>query len=320
MSSLVNKSRKELIQLTKKFIPPLLDTFHKGQAGRIAIIGGSEDYTGAPYFSAMASTLVGADMSHVICEKSAGQVIKTYSPNLMVHPYLYDSRTKPDGVTVEEIIGRVGEILDRVHVVVIGPGMGRDQFMLEIITRVVEECRRRKMPMVIDADGLYLIQSNVDIIKGYDQAILTPNVVEFQRLQKAVGLTPDPEHMSEDCLKLSQKLDGVAIIQKGQIDYISNGKITIHGDLPGGKKRVSGQGDTLSGSIGTFLCWRKAYLDKIWDHKDDINESDLMLLAAFAGSCITRHSSHLAFEKHGRAVLTSHLSDFVGQSFHKLFE
>lgn len=34
----------------------------KGQMGRVAVIGGSEDYTGAPYFSAMASARLGADM------------------------------------------------------------------------------------------------------------------------------------------------------------------------------------------------------------------------------------------------------------------
>lgn len=33
-----------------------------GQLGRVAVIGGSEDYTGAPYFSAMASARLGADM------------------------------------------------------------------------------------------------------------------------------------------------------------------------------------------------------------------------------------------------------------------
>ena len=35
-----------------------------GQLGRVAVIGGSEDYTGAPYFSAMASAKLGCDMVH----------------------------------------------------------------------------------------------------------------------------------------------------------------------------------------------------------------------------------------------------------------
>lgn len=35
--------------------------------GRVAVIGGSEDYTGAPYFSAMASAKLGADMVSLHC-------------------------------------------------------------------------------------------------------------------------------------------------------------------------------------------------------------------------------------------------------------
>jgi ATP-dependent NAD(P)H-hydrate dehydratase len=73
-------SRKELLSKVYKMVPPMLEKFHKGtlrglnqlkaqyltsqpgQLGRVAVIGGSEDYTGAPYFSAMASARLGADM------------------------------------------------------------------------------------------------------------------------------------------------------------------------------------------------------------------------------------------------------------------
>lgn len=55
-------SRKELLNQVYRLVPPMLESFHKGQLGRVAVIGGSEDYTGAPYFSAMASARLGADM------------------------------------------------------------------------------------------------------------------------------------------------------------------------------------------------------------------------------------------------------------------
>ena len=77
-----NMSRKELLGKVYKMVPPMLEKFHKGkmelcwhvlferirlitgigQLGRVAVIGGSEDYTGAPYFSAMASAKLGCDM------------------------------------------------------------------------------------------------------------------------------------------------------------------------------------------------------------------------------------------------------------------
>ena len=44
---------------------------HKGQSGRVAVLGGSPDYTGAPYFSAISALKVGADLSYVFTESGA---------------------------------------------------------------------------------------------------------------------------------------------------------------------------------------------------------------------------------------------------------
>jgi ATP-dependent NAD(P)H-hydrate dehydratase len=59
-------------------------------------------------------------------------------------------------------------------------------------------------------------------------------------------------------------------------------------DLEGGRKRSGGQGDTLTGSIATFLGWRKAYLDGIWETGGRLKEEELVALAVFGGSAITR--------------------------------
>jgi ATP-dependent NAD(P)H-hydrate dehydratase len=58
----MSSATKEMLRQVRALVPPMLDKFHKGQLGRIAVIGGSEDYTGAPYFSAMASARLGCDM------------------------------------------------------------------------------------------------------------------------------------------------------------------------------------------------------------------------------------------------------------------
>ncbi|KAI3681610.1 hypothetical protein L6452_36410 [Arctium lappa] len=59
--------------------------------GRIAVIGGCREYTGAPYFSAISALKIGADLSHVFCTKDVAPVIKGYSPELIVHPLLEES-------------------------------------------------------------------------------------------------------------------------------------------------------------------------------------------------------------------------------------
>lgn len=253
--------------------------------------------------------------SHVICEPSAGAVIKTYSPNLMVHPYMRQERNMGADDSVDKISEQVIGMLDRLHVIVIGPGLGRDAVMQETCARVIEAARKRNVAFVLDADGLYLAQTRPELVHGYKECILTPNVVEFGRLAKAQGLDVASEDPAGVCAKLAQAFGGVTIIQKGREDYISNGTTTLVSDGEGGRKRAGGQGDTLTGCLATLLAWRKAYLDKLWDHEGDLNPEELLAFAAFGGSAITRECSRLAFKAKGRSMQASDLTENVHPAF-----
>ncbi|KAI1928713.1 hypothetical protein LOZ58_002605 [Ophidiomyces ophidiicola] len=385
----MSSSTRNLFIKVKRLVPPMLEKFHKG---RVAVIGGSIDstfkryhtprfspeaprvayapnthfklkicYTGAPYFSAMASAKLGCDMSHVICEPSAATVIKSYSPNLMVHPILQSTNSVPNTLTkrdpryhAEPIIS----FLSRVHVLVIGPGLGRDPLTQKITMEVIKEARAKGIPMVLDADALVIVQTYPALVRGNEQCILTPNVVEFKRLARALGVdvsmldtrSEDREeknrrkNKSEACEKLSNALGGVIIIQKGVHDIISNGVLSLISDSQGGKKRCGGQGDTLTGALGTFLAWRKAYHECLWDigemaplnqeiaetranieaelydefskeQERKMSPTTTLLLAAWAGSAITRECSRRAFIAKGRSMQASDLTEEVHGAF-----
>ncbi|CAF4855862.1 unnamed protein product, partial [Rotaria magnacalcarata] len=66
----------QLLQSFRKLIPPLLFDGHKGEAGRIGVVGGSEEYTGAPIFAGMTALRTGADIVHIFCAKNAAIPIK----------------------------------------------------------------------------------------------------------------------------------------------------------------------------------------------------------------------------------------------------
>ena len=163
--------------------------------------------------------------------------------------------------------------------------------MQSTIYHVLKAAREANMPFVIDADALQVVQQNPDLVKGYENAILTPNVVEFGRLCDALGIKDAGGDGPERVETLARALEGVTIVQKGGNDYISNGTTTLVDDLKGGKKRSGGQGDTLTGSIATFLGWRKAYLDGLWDvGEKKLDPKEMIGLAAFGGSAVTRVS------------------------------
>ncbi|KAF3909142.1 hypothetical protein ABW21_db0207838 [Orbilia brochopaga] len=274
----------------------------------------SNSYTGAPFFSANASALLGADLSHIICEPGAAAVIKSYSPNLMVHPYMRQSNhlTKDDSEDEDSIVKRVEALLDRLHVIVVGPGLGRDELMQKAAGRVMKAAREKGMGIVVDADALLLVGADPSLVRSYKNAILTPNIVEFTRLCKALNVDADTDPTTA-CERLAKALGGVTVVQKGKADNISNGEKTEVCDVEGGLKRSGGQGDTLTGCLGTFLAWKKA-------HDNSLSEEELTAYAAFGASAITRTCSKLAFEEKGRHMQASDLQPQIQRAFSILFE
>lgn len=220
---------------------------------------------------------------------------------MMVHPLMRQSPSQSSGsaspadTDPDQVSSKIIEMLSRLHVLVIGPGLGRDPLMQKTCAKVLAAAREQKMPVVLDADALAIVSSNPELFMGWEEVVLTPNVVEFGRLWKGLKVegTEEPqdgEMPTAQVEALSKALGGVTIVQKGGKDMISNGKSTMVVDLEGGLKRSGGQGDTLTGSIATFLGWRRAYLDGLWDHGNKLDAKELLGLAAFGGAAITRVS------------------------------
>lgn len=321
-------SHKELIQLAhRNCIPPLLSSFHKGQAGgRVCVIGGCEDYTGAPYFSANAAALMGCDLTHVICENNAAGVIKSYTPNLMVHPYLRQSNSRlPNGDLVRTDMEKVKQLLSRMHVIVIGPGLGRDAQMLGSVKEIIKydlEEMHGELPIVIDADGLFLVSQDAetrDMIKRFPEGrvILTPNVVEMKRIRDGLNSS------GKDGQAIVDELNCV-LVEKGQSDKIySQRDSVLQCDQPGSNKRVGGQGDTLTGTIACMLAYSRAIHDfNVWTPPPSEHLktwSDYALVSAYVGCTITRECARQAFESRGRAMQTTDLNDRVGKVYASVF-
>ncbi|GLB41671.1 putative catalyzes the dehydration of the S-form of NAD(P)HX at the expense of ATP, which is converted to ADP [Lyophyllum shimeji] len=189
-------------------------SLHKGQSGRVGVLGGATDYTGAPFFAAMSALRFGADMSHVICAPIAAGVIKSYSPDLIVHPILRQESTP------EQVKPELESLLNRLHVLIIGPGLGREPFMETFAKLAISLARAQGMFLVLDADALWVAGKDLSIIKGYRRAIITPNVVEFKRLSEQAGIDPNTPAGLRAGL-VSRALGGVTVLQKGPKDIIS---------------------------------------------------------------------------------------------------
>jgi ATP-dependent NAD(P)H-hydrate dehydratase len=230
-------------------------------------------------------------------------------------------------------------LFSRLHVLVMGPGLGREDYMQKYAHTALDIARERGMYIVCDADALWMVGKHPEAVKGYRRAILTPNVMEFKRLAEAVNV-PSDAPPRERAGMISKALGGVLVVQKGPTDLIAfdttgdaadaqaskvpegQGEARadiVEIDIEGGLKRCGGQGDVLSGTIGAFLAWGKCLEDGAFGDKSKIVTSRIPLLAAAAGSMVTRSASRRAFAKEGRSVVTQDMLSEVGNAFADVF-
>lgn len=322
----------------------------KGGAGRVATIGGSLEYTGAPYFAAAAALRAGVDLSHVFCDRTAGGPIKSYSPELIVHPLLASASPGDEApeashaARVEAGVGAVGPWVPRCDAFLVGPGLGRDPAVMEATARLVVEiiaCNRR---VVLDADGLFILSSAlaatprtpsqealVAAIKSSpERVIVTPNKVEFERLCSAVGIAGGER--GGDAFARAETLAAqvargiganVLMIVKGPRDVISDGTETISCGAEGSPRRAGGQGDVLAGLTLAFQLWSQregnAGLAEREAKGSWCSGRRLDLACAFAACEVARGCARTAFAKHRRAMLANDLLAEVGPTFHEMF-
>jgi len=108
--------------LMRQLLPNYSKMHYKGQNGKVAVIGGSKTYTGAPYFAAMAALRTGSDLAFVYCHEDAAIPIKSYSPEIIVTSLLARAEKEQ----------QVRPALEMAKSVVIGPGLGRTPFAKEV--------------------------------------------------------------------------------------------------------------------------------------------------------------------------------------------
>jgi len=195
-------------------------------------------------------------------------------------------KQKKKGITKEKVqagvVSYVKEWLEKIQVLIVGPGLGRDECMLECTAQIITNAKELKLPIVVDADGLWILTQKPQLIRGYANAIITPNPMEFSRLFKAAFPDQDPGPLSVDVNKewkdrieqqgqsgwidaqseavkktaqLAKSFGGVTILRKGQIDIITNGEVALYCGETGQPRRCGGQGDMLAGLTGLFFAW-----------------------------------------------------------------
>jgi NAD(P)H-hydrate epimerase len=209
---------------------------HKWRAA-LLVVAGSPGMTGAAHLAARAAQRAGAGM------------VRVAIPGLDL-----DVRLPIEAVGVPVPAAgwdaAVLDVLDRMHALVLGPGLGRGAPTVAAIHHVAASA---VVPVVIDGDGLWALGPQAAEIvgrRGDAPVVLTPHDGEFTRL---AGKPPGADRL--DATRTLASATGAIVLLKGPTTVVAHpgGRVAFstEGDA---RLATAGTGDVLSGIIGALLA------------------------------------------------------------------
>jgi len=208
---------------------------HKGDYGRTLILAGSPGFTGAAYISTQAAVRSGAGLVTLCCDSSIQNILSEKLVEAM-------TASTNDEKGLDSLIAKS-------NCIAIGPGLGNNNGTLKLLQKIL---LNSKCPVVIDSDGLNVLEGNLEMLKNKKcQIVLTPHMGEMARIS---GFSIDEinENKIDIAKEFARKYD-VVLLLKGFNTIVTDGK-TLQINSTGSSAMASGgMGDCLTGIIASFI-------------------------------------------------------------------
>ncbi|MCH2180419.1 MAG: NAD(P)H-hydrate dehydratase [Mariniblastus sp.] len=215
---------------------------HKGDLGRVLVVGGSVGMAGAAALAGQAALRTGSGLVQVMTPADAQAQVAAFSACLMVLPVATDG-----GFFGEASVEQILQQCEWADVVALGPGMGRTAAGQQIACQLYEALPQ---PLVVDADGLNnLADAGVDFSAHQGERILTPHPGEFQRL---IGQTESDRQKLEALAVDWAARHELTLILKGHRSLVTDGQQQVHNPTGNSGMATAGCGDLLTGIVASL--------------------------------------------------------------------
>lgn len=238
MSALIFNSKEVRVDedVVRNALIPRDKEGYKGDFGRVLVIAGSRGYSGAAFLTTEGAVRSGAGLVTLCIPKELQDIMSIKLTEAMTINY--------------EETEKINNIVIKSDVIAIGPGMTNSRLTYNILSETIlkSEC-----PIVIDADGLNVLQSNLELLQmKNNQIILTPHYGEMARL---TGITID--EIKEDKIRIAKKFakeHEVILLLKGHRTIITDGSDVFINTTGNSAMASGGMGDVLTGIIASFIA------------------------------------------------------------------
>ncbi|MFO7974429.1 MAG: NAD(P)H-hydrate dehydratase [Candidatus Hydrogenedentota bacterium] len=239
------------IQITKKLIQTLLperpETGHKGTFGHVFVVGGSLGLTGAVKLAGLGAARAGAGLVTLGVPESLMTIVGAQMLECMTFP-LGESSSRSLALSGLET---ALEFTANKNAVVLGPGCSRHPDTREFVLGFIRKC---PVPLLIDADGLNNLSTDVNSLKDAQAPlVVTPHPGEMGRL-----LNASTSEVQSDRAGVAAKFAaeyGCTVVLKGAGTIIASpGSDTYVNSTGNQGMGTGGTGDVLSGVIGGLMA------------------------------------------------------------------
>ncbi len=228
---------------------------NKGTFGKVLVIAGNREMSGACLLSAKAALRSGCGMVRIVTVKENKTILGSSLPEAILG--LYETK--------EELEKQLMEGCVWADCILLGPGLGKGEETEEKLRFVLEQSEK---PLVIDADGLNVLSENFglynslkkSIIEKNRDVILTPHLGEFARLQgKSV---PDLKYRFLEEAKQYAAECGCVLVCKDARSVVCKKETPVYLNLTGNSgMATAGSGDVLAGMITGLLAQKMTAFD-----------------------------------------------------------
>ena len=208
---------------------------HKGDYGRMLLLGGIYPYGGAIIMSAIAAVKSGAGLVTVGTDKENIPALHSHLPEAMAFSI------KDTALLKEQI--------EKAEVVLLGPGLREDAFGEELVKRVFDKLRNDQI-LIVDGGALGILAKG-HLPFPFGQLILTPHQKEWERLS---GTALEHQNTETTARALASFSQGTILVEKGSATRIWQAGQSEYYQLQvgGPYQATGGMGDTLAGMIAGF--------------------------------------------------------------------
>ena len=282
----LKKQNPELMLLEKNDLQDLLPRkadSHKGSYGKLLLIAGSEGMSGAACMAALSALRSGCGMVRVLTCESNRIILQSLIPEAMISTYV------PERLTIEFPDKMLTELLSWADVIAAGPGLGMSDASRMLVEAILSQayCKKKDMPLLLDADALNLISAcKMDFLAYEGPIVLTPHVGELKRLLDSFAGNEISGNIVETTqifaaklneikkLKCSNRFHPLILVRKDSRTLISDGKAIYMNTFGNSGMATAGSGDVLAGLISSLLA----------QHNEPLKASALgVLIHALAG-------------------------------------